>query len=164
MKIQDILWPKDGICTDAEMYFHSNYKKSLVKEESICILFQKGGIVTTDTYFNSLTIEKWAKYTKVSKVRLTLSLQGKFNVSLCWKQKISERYVERELKNITVDADDRTQIMLEYPEETRGMFYFRIEAIEKGGKFFGGYYATEIQEEEIRPVKLGIVKSDQSTV
>ena len=139
------------------MYFHSNYKKSLVKEESICILFQKGGIVTTDTYFNSLTIEKWAKYTKVSKVRLTLSLQGKFNVSLCWKQKISERYVERELKNITVDADDRTQIMLEYPEETRGMFYFRIEAIEKGGKFFGGYYATEIQEEEIRPVKLGIV-------
>lgn len=157
MKIQDILWPKDGICTDAEMYFHSNYKKSLVKEGSICILFQKGGIVTTDTYFNSLTIEKWAKYTKVSKVRLTLSLQGKFNVSLCWKQKISERYVERELKNITVDADDRTQIMLEYPEETRGMFYFRIEAIEKGGKFFGGYYATEIQEEEIRPVKLGIV-------
>ena len=119
--------------------------------------FKKGGIVTTDTYFNSLTIEKWAKYTKVSKVRLTLSLQGKFNVSLCWKQKISERYVERELKNITVDADNRTQIMLEYPEETRGMFYFRIEAIEKGGKFFGGYYATEIQEEEIRPVKLGIV-------
>ena len=105
MKIQDILWPKDGICTDMEMYFHSNYKRSLVKEEGVYILFQKGGIVTTDTYFNSLTIEKWRKYTKVSKVLLTLSLQGKFNVSLCWKQKINEMYVERELKNKTVNVD-----------------------------------------------------------
>lgn len=135
MKIQDILWPKDGICTDVEMYFHSNYKRSLVKEESVYILFQKGGIVTTDTYFNSLTIEKWRKYTKVSKVLLTLFLQGKFNVSLCWKQKIGEMYVERELKNVTVNADSMTEITVEFPEETKGMFFFRLEALEKEESF-----------------------------
>lgn len=158
MKIQDILWPKDGICTDGEMYFHSNYKRFLIRESGApCILFQKGGIVTTDTYFNSLTIEKWRKYTKVNAVLLTLSLQGKFNVSLCWKQKINDLYVERELKNITVDADARTEITLEYPEETKGMFYFRLEAVEKGGKLYGGYYAARLKEQEIRPVKIGIV-------
>lgn len=156
MKIQDILWPKDGICTDMEMYFHSNYKRSLVKEEGVYILFQKGGIVTTDTYFNSLTIEKWRKYTKVSKVLLTLSLQGKFNVSLCWKQKINEMYVERELKNKTVNVDRQTEITLEFPEETKGMFFFRLEALEKGAKFFGGSYDAGIQE-DCRPVKIGIV-------
>ena len=117
MKIQDVLWPKDGICTDIEMYFHSNYKRSLVKDECICILFQKGGIVTTDTYFNSLTIGKWTKYTNVGTIKLTLFLLGKFNVSLCWKQKIDERYVERELKNITVDTDRRTEVVMEYPAQ-----------------------------------------------
>ncbi len=157
MKIQDILWPKDGICTDIEMYFHSNYKRSLLKEAYTCILFQKGGVITTDTYFNSLTIEKWRKYTNVSTIQLILSLQGRFNISLCWKQQIEDRYVERELKNITVDTDRRAEITLDYPEETKGMFFFRLEAVEKGGIFFGGYYAAQIQEEKIRPVKLGIV-------
>lgn len=33
MNLQDILWPKDGICTDMEMYFHSNYKINLIKKE-----------------------------------------------------------------------------------------------------------------------------------
>lgn len=156
MKIQDVLWPKDGICTDGEMYFHSNYKRNIVKEDGICILFQKGGVVTTDTYFNSLTIEKWRKYTKVSRVLLTLFLQGKFNISLCWKQKINEMYVERELKNTTVSAESRTEVTLEFPEETKGMFYFRLEALEKNARFFGGYYSAGIQE-ECRPIKLGIV-------
>ncbi|MCM1123040.1 MAG: glycosyltransferase [Eubacterium sp.] len=157
VRIQDILWPKDGICTDVEMYFHSNYKRSIVWEEDICILFRKGGVVTTDTYFNSLTIEKWRKYTEAGAIRLTLFLQGKCNVSLCWKQKINDRYVERELKNSTIDAAQRTTVTLEYPEETKGMFYFRIEALEKGAKLYGGYYATEIEETQLRPVKLGIV-------
>lgn len=156
VKIQDILWPKDGICTDVEMYFHSNYKRCLIKEEGICILFQKGGVVTTDTYFNSLSVEKWRKYTKVTKVQLRLCLQGKFNVSLCWKQKINDMYVERELKNETVCADSRTEITLEFSEETKGMFFFRLEALEKGAKFFGGSYDAEVQE-ECRPVKIGIV-------
>ncbi len=156
MKIQDVLWPKDGICTDVEMYYHSDYKRAFIKEEDIFILFQKGGVVTTDTYFNSLSIEKWRKYTKVSRVLLTLSLQGQFNVSLCWKQKINDMYVERELKNITVNADSRREITLEFPEETKGMFYFRLEALEEESKFFGGYYDAEIQD-DCRPVKIGIV-------
>lgn len=156
MKIQEVLWPKDGICTDTEMYFHSNHKINFVRDEGVCILFRKGAIMTTDTYFNSLTIEKWRKYTKVSKVTLTLSLQGRFNVSLCWKQRINDFYAERELKNITVDADEKTEITLEFPEETKGMFFFRLETLEEGGKFYGGSYETEIQE-ECRPVKIGIV-------
>ena len=61
VKIQDVLWPKDSICTDVEMYFHSNHKIKFVRDESVCIFFQKDGIMTTDTYFNGLTIEKWRK-------------------------------------------------------------------------------------------------------
>lgn len=158
VKIQDVLWPKDGICTDTEMYFHSNYKRSLIKTgDQICILFQKGGIVTTDTYFNSFSIGKWRKYTKAGQIQLTLSLQGQFNVSLCWKQKINDMYIERELKNITVDEGRQTEVTLDFPGETKGMFFFRLEAIGKGGKFFGGHYASQVPEEEVRPVKIGIV-------
>lgn len=158
VKLQDILWPKDGICTDVEMYFHSNYKRSLIKTENQSyILFQKGGIVTTDTYFNSFSVGKWKKYTKVRQVQIVLSLQGRFNISLCWKQKINDMYIERELKNTTVDAEQQTEIKLDFPEETKGMFCFRLEAIGKDGKFFGGYYAAQIPEEEMRPAKIGIV-------
>ncbi|MDE7321726.1 MAG: glycosyltransferase [Lachnospiraceae bacterium] len=161
MKLQDILWPKDGICTDIEMYFHSNYKINLIKKEdkkeNICILFRRGGVITTDTYFNSLSIEKWKKYTEVQNISLTLTVQGSFLVSLCWKQKINGTYIERELKNTVVDEPEKRELTLEYPDETKGMFFFRIEALKKGGIFYGGYYGTNTESDKRRPVKLGIV-------
>lgn len=157
MKLQEILWPKDGICTDIEMYFHSNYKMNLIKEESAYIQFRRGGIITTDTYFNSLSIEKWKKYTKLENVSLTFTVQGKFSISLCWKQKINNMYIERELKNIITDSPEKKELTAAFPDETKGMLFFRIEALEKGARFYGGYYQTEMQPDEINPVKLGIV-------
>lgn len=157
MKLQEILWPKDGICTDIEMYFHSNYKVNLIKKGSTYILFRRGGIITTDTYFNSLSVEKWKKYTKVQNVSLTLTVQGKFNINLCWKRKINDVFIERELKNIVVDSPEKREMMIEFPDETKGMLFFRIEALEKGGKFYGGCYRTRVLPDKIRPVKLGIV-------
>ena len=59
MELQEILWQKDGICTDIEMYFHSNYKLNYMKsEECTYILFRRGGVITADTYFNSFSIGK----------------------------------------------------------------------------------------------------------
>lgn len=161
MNLQDILWPKDGICTDMEMYFHSNYKINLIKKEDkregTCILFRRGGVVTTDTYFNSLSVEKWKKYTEIQDVSLTLTVQGSFLVSLCWKQKINGTYIERELKNTVIEAPERSEVTLDFPDETKGMFFFRIEALKKDGKFYGGYYSTNTEPDKCRPIKLGIV-------
>lgn len=158
MELQEILWQKDGICTDIEMYFHSNYKLNYMKsEECTYILFRRGGVITADTYFNSFSIGKWKKYTKVQSVSVKLILQGKFNVNLCWKQKVHDMYMERELKSVIVDAPEREELILEFPEESKGMLFFRIEALEKGGIFYGGSYMTSIGSDEIKPVKLGIV-------
>ncbi len=158
MELQEILWQKDGICTDIEMYFHSNYRLNYMKDkEQMYILFRRGGVVTTDTYFNSLSIGKWKKYTKVQNVFLKLVLQGKFYVSLCWKQKIRDKFIDQELKSRIVDTAEKQELILEFPEEMSGMLFFRIEALEKGGIFYGGSYSTDIPPEEIRPVKLGIV-------
>ncbi len=157
MKLQEILWPKDGICTDIEMYFHSNYKVNLIQTEHTHIRFRRGGVITTDTYFNSLSVEKWKKYTNIQSLSLTVAVQGTFHISLCWKRKINDMFIERELKNIVVNAPERQEVTLAFPDETKGMLFFRIESLEKGGKFYGGYYQTMVQPDGIRPVKLGIV-------
>jgi GT2 family glycosyltransferase len=157
VNLQRILWPKDGICTDIEMYFHSNFKVNLIQRENPCILFQKGGMVTTDTYFNSLSVEKWKKYTRVSDLSLVLSLQGNFIINLCWKQKINDIYVERTLKSAVIDSSKRTELTIEFPDETKGMLFFKIESLESDGIFYGGSYQAKVKPEEIRPVKLGIV-------
>lgn len=157
LKLQEIIWPKDGICTDTAMYFHVNHKANLVKSENPCIMFRRGGMMATDSYFNSLSIGKWSKYTEVENVLLTLSLSGSLQVSLCWKHRISDRHIERELKNIVIDEPEKRELTLEFPSETRGMLFVRIEALEKGGKFYGGYYHTQVSYDKVRPVKLGIV-------
>ena len=67
-------------CDVSEMYFNDKgYSDSL---NSICI--EKNGIISTDTYFNSISIEKWKKYTVAEKFCLEIDIEGKCDIYLCF--------------------------------------------------------------------------------
>ena len=94
MILQNIIWPKKGVCTEEKLYFHANvidedfnidrdenHKKSnmnYVNYQRISeingggLSLDRFGKVAFDTYFNGLSIEKWKKYTIVNQVSATV--------------------------------------------------------------------------------------------
>jgi len=133
MKIQEILFPQVGRCTEEELYFRrmegrngtaqegllaemmrageylENRKLVFYDEKSGRIKLLKGGRVWFDTYFNGFSIGKWRKYTTLSQLSLKLRLSGKVRVTL---------YVEEEIfQNINKTVLAQTVVEYGTPEE-----------------------------------------------
>ena len=73
MLIQNLLLPKIGICTEEEMFFRrqvGNEREIEILSDENCLSFENKGIVSFDTYFNGLSVEKWKKYTNIKNIRL----------------------------------------------------------------------------------------------
>ena len=152
-KIQNILWPQVGICSIPDMYFRYS-EKSLLSHGHLFV--GSGDKVTADTYFNGVSIDKWHKYTQLTNLRVTLSLKGHFRVCLRSCERINNEIVHKVLQEEIVDLNERTDTSFEYPDKIKGMAYFSLQAIGDRAEFFGGYYSTMIEEDNIRPVRLGI--------
>lgn len=156
MRIQEILFPEVGKCTDEELYYRLN-KKASKSVETNCLEFQKNGKATFDTYFNGLSIEKWKTYTVVSDVDLKLLLEGKFVVTLLAKEKIHGDVIETVLSETVVESSQAQEFSFSYQGANgKGMYTFQLKALENGSRFLGGAYACEVAKENIRQPKIGI--------
>lgn len=147
MKLQNILFPTASTAGEGGMYFFTSSKMT----DSGQIRLKAGESLTTDTYFNGLSADKWKMYTVVRDVTLTLHLQGKVQYALFSKEDKDggeEKLAERIL---TPDTGWET---LPIPwEKARGIVYFRLTALEPT-VFYGGWYASAAPAQ--RPVKIAL--------
>lgn len=153
VKIQNILWPQAGICSIEDMYFRCP-KGCLLTNGSLHM--SQGCRVTSDTYFNGVSIDKWKKYTSITDLQLSLSLKGHFRLCLCSCERVNEEIIHRVLHEEIFDLPERKELQFTYPEKLKGMAYFSLESLEDGGELYGGSYSTLVPKEAIHPVKLGI--------
>lgn len=150
MKLQNIIFPENEICTDESLYYHS--ESNTVKIEG-GLAFVSGGSAVFDTYFNSFSIYKWKKYTKVKNLKLSLNLSGKFCVMLI-KKTINSGKVISETLSITENCEgEKIFDFGKIPDD--GMFCFRLICKDESGILNGGYYFSEDDTEE-KKVKLAI--------
>lgn len=170
MVIQELLFPEIGKCTETDLYFHTA-KKNTVEDDSLVegdqkvdlnladkqLYFKNNGKAIFDTYFNSMTIEKWKKYTVVNTVSLKLLLKGTFRVTLLAKEKIHEDILETILSQTVVSTSEKTECSFNFEGgEGKGMYAFMLEALEDNSCFYGGAYCSEIPAEQVRYAKIGI--------
>ena len=157
MNLQTILFPKVGICTEEEMYFRKKNSTYFEPEEnSLCL--ENRAVVNFDTYFNSFSIEKWKKYTKLGELKLKLKLKGEFRVTLLSKEKLHEKIIEKVLSQHHFICDDEKDCIVEFNSfDFKGIYFFRIEALRDESYFYGGEYFTDINEESLSEVNLGVV-------
>ena len=165
MEIQKILFPQIGRCTEKELYFRldrteqglTEGKNAQYSYEEQTIAFNKRGKLWFDTYFNGLSIEKWTKYTSVENVSLRISISGKFKVVLVNKEKLHGDILEKILCEKIVESDVPQDIVIPYTDGNgRGMYTFGIEALKDNSKFYGGAYLADVDEKDIKNVKIGI--------
>lgn len=108
MVLQNIIFPKEGICDKSILYYHQE-RGSVTNLNSEILLVKKGGICSFFTYFNSFSLVKWQEYTDISDFQLHICLKGKGKVYLCHSKLRNETTVEKIIEKnlLTQRAKDR---------------------------------------------------------
>lgn len=161
-QLQSIVFPKPGICFDVEMFF-----RFLPAEGSKCVYHlntekaelgvDKGGTVRFDTYFNSLSVGKWDKYTYIKRYSIQIKIKGVFLITLLHIKYMNGAIVEKELGLRKVAAESCSEITMDFPMcEPVGLITFRISSLKDESVFYGGYYLPCEVEQEPRAVKLAL--------
>ena len=78
--LQNLIFPKRGICEEAELYFHIRMGKAVLQEEGLFL--EQGSLVDFFSYFNSFSAGKWWEYTTVREVEAVLICHGRCRISL----------------------------------------------------------------------------------
>lgn len=156
MILQHLLFPSTKTCAEEDMYFRK-VGKAEFSYSSERVFMHKNDSLHFDTYFNSLSAEKWFKYTNVDKIFLTVRLKGNFCVILLRKEKSGDNIDIEYLEEHICRSEEPKDFTFAFSASSvNGMYCFSLTAQKGGGSFYGGYYSAEVPKEKLRRVKLAI--------
>ncbi len=155
MIVQRLIFPNSEVCSSTPMFFKGE-NVDVFSEEQYCTI-PKGEILRTDTYFNSISIEKWLKYTIIDNLKLRVAVKGEMLVSVHHTFKINNRIKDTVIAERHIVAEDLSAVDLAIPlKDKDGLFYFKIKAISDNVEFWGGAYETDVDEAVLPKVKIAI--------
>lgn len=127
-------------------YKGKQYLDSNVEKNGIIIL--KKGSLTFDTYFNSFSIKKWKKYTRIKNLELEIETRGKFKITVMGAVSINQQtFKEREVISCIFNDSERTIHNIRI--DTKGeddIFFFKIGGISSETHIYGGGFKSEISD------------------
>ena len=159
--IQKIVFPTVGICDNTELYFrlHDSLNRIYFSSEvgNQNIVFSKYSIVSFDTYFNTISIGKWTKYTNLENLTCCLFISGTFKVNF-FHIEVNDDVIS---KHIVADSIVTSPTTKEFAfhfdiSESKGGYSFELESLEDNSVFYGGFYKTDISSNLLRYVKIGV--------
>lgn len=183
MKLQQVIWPQDGVCTEDSLYFHTNQifddkvkkeeekktgsllkqlSRELQSENKVYvrpeggITIERNGKASFDTYFNGVSIEKWKKYTVIGDLSLKLEYKGDFLVRLCNKQMLHDEVLKKVLLNQEVHSTQRDTVSLSFGNADKGMLYFEVISLSDNSTIYNASYTDDQIAKPLREVKIGI--------
>lgn len=127
------------------------------------IYFGQGGSISTDTYFNSLSIEKWYRYCDISDILLNVVFSGNFNIKIvhaCFKEDrlFSDIIAEKELS-----SQDVTHYQYTLPKVKDGVVFFILESKGAESVLYDAYYETDSVSETDVVIALNICTYKRET-
>lgn len=105
MLLQRIIFPT-AACDEFEMYFRGSDPSCVTAEDEIAV--KAGQTLSLDTYFNSFSVGKWKKYTKLSSLSFRFAADCECKLSVFHAQAVadSEQIARfRRNENFTFDID-----------------------------------------------------------
>ncbi|WP_458449401.1 hypothetical protein [Fibrobacter sp.] len=152
MRIQNILFPKEDICKETDLYYRHPSKQFGNK-----FILSPNQAISFNTYFNSFSIEKWKEYTIIENLSLNLKVTGKCRIDLHEATLINGKVHTRLLLSKGKNSEE-SEITLTFPEiqNLHGICYFTITSDDEPCEIIDGFYGTEINSESINRVKIGI--------
>lgn len=154
-RIQDIhIKPFVGNELITHMYYRGNsfiYKDekdhSILKEESKYDFF---------TYFNSLSLEKWKKYTFAKYFYLVLDVKGKFELNIFGHYKNREAIEKEYLGHYLFNKGERSKIKISIPFTSKSQVLGFDIAIMEETTVYDAYYACDISDDNIHKTYIAL--------
>ena len=155
MILQNILYPNVETCARSGMYFKGENITTLMEEHFSVI--SRGAQLSSFTYFNSFSIGKWKKYTRLDNLKLRLVLDGEFAVHVRHVHRMEKGLKDVIIAERRVCTQDKEEVVIDVPtDNNEGLYYFNLTAISDGAKLYGGAYETEVDEALLPDVKIAI--------
>lgn len=140
MILQNLIFPKQNICEEKEMYYH--VKSGNVSLEGGLFL-EKGASVDFLTYFNSFSAGKWLEYTCVNEVEVMVKFKGKCHISLCRVMINEDGLVKESVCEMTREQEEYEEIIMSFSCDGLGwVYYIELKALGQT-QIEGGAYLTK---------------------
>lgn len=156
-KLQEILIPKMGICTEGELYFRKDGNVFYDWNRHVFEL-DSGGVLGFDTYFNLFSATKWCRYTGITDLFLQLKLCGAFDIYLL-RLKYTQGGVRRDLiKVVQADTQGETKtVTADFGTlDPAAQYAFEIVARKNQGVVYSAEYVSDNELEE-RDISVAVV-------
>ncbi|HCF30625.1 MAG TPA: glycosyl transferase family 2 [Cyanobacteria bacterium UBA11049] len=141
----------------SNLYINCDRAAAIDYSESPAIFFDRGGIVSSNTYFNSLYENFYAKYTNLDSLSYRLKLEGNFQISVYRELSGTdgkELIVSENLENC--QATDFVKVNLPNLNTNHlGRIYFELTCLSENGVFQEGLITTE--QQPTQEVSLAII-------
>ena len=104
--------------------------------------------IAIDTYFNSFSIGKWKKYTRIKNVYITLKFTGKMRITLIRKERQGKEVLTHYIKEKIIESSGEEVTICFNDPYCTGIYTIDLFAV-TNSIFYGGYYWTDIDEKDI---------------
>lgn len=127
------------------------YIRGIKERKEYSILMHKGEVLDFTTYFNSLSLKKWKRYTTIKALQLALQLEGCFQVTFhLYDEKGSVRHSSVETKSSCFTYSMET-------EELNGVLLgFSLHCMSDVGQYIGGQWNGEFTQWEDKKIGVSI--------
>lgn len=133
---------------------YARLKDAKFTSEGIAFLVESEA--SFDTYQNSFSCGKWAKYTVIDEVAIELTLLGHFEISLMHAYLKNKKVVKECIRKEEVNMTEAGTIQMSFGKlKDEGIVYPVLYAIEEGAKLYQGAYVTA-DKPKTQEVKLAI--------
>lgn len=154
MKLQNIILPSPETCTVEDLYMRRSGRAEFTWADALVHL-HVGSSIYFDTYFNSFSIGKWKKYTRIGKVYIALKFSGKLRVTLVRKERVGHEVLNHYIKEEIVESNGEEKSLCFDDPYSAGIYSMDLFAISET-TFYGGYYWTDLPEKEADHVKIAL--------
>jgi len=144
----------------ANLYLQYSDKTTInYSAETLEVVLDRQGVISTNSYFNSLYESFYAKYTTLDRIFYLLKLEGSFQVSVYRELYGSDSRIlisKEKFFNCQLNETVKVQLPeLQQWEVTKGRMYFELECLSDRGRFQESLLVTSQTPE--REVSLAIV-------
>lgn len=145
-RLQDIsLAPTTGNMLTEELYYRcGNHIKPAYESDGL-LTIKSGAYIDAFTYFNSLSIEKWGKYTFVSRFYIVLRIQGDFTVSLLGSFSTGDNVQKECLSRESYTCAEPEEIIISFPPNIRSTVVAFDIATNSDVSIYDAYYTADLE-------------------
>lgn len=140
MILQSFTWNENNENSIKSLYCRGMENKTL---ESLPISLGNKMVLSTNTYMNSFSIEKWQKYCMLDSLSLHLFVSGNIKVSVVNTHlNATDVMQEEEIFSAVVTSQEMTELKIPL-DRRKGVIYYTIEALADSCIFYDAYYEEE---------------------